>query len=124
MNLKVMYDPVADVLRFLTGEDEVTSATLIDAYEVVVSLATDEGHHIVGIDVMGASSYLPMGKSGYDPDNDTLTLGSTPAEAGVTENGDIVGYWMVDAVDSGSFMDPVGVVIRNASQHLGQIGRE
>ena len=124
MDLNVLYDHAADVLRLMKGEDEATSATLLDEFEIVLSLATEDGHHIVGIDIMGASSHLPLGKSGYDQENDELTLGSTLAETIVTENGDIVGYWMVDAVDPEGFMDPVGVVIRHASRYLAQVRNE
>ena len=81
-----------DVLRFLKGEDEATSATLREECEVAVSLATEGGHHIVGIDVMGASAYLPLGKLGYDPDTYFLSFGSTPCDAVVTEHCDIICY--------------------------------
>ena len=39
----------------------------------------------------------------------------------VTENGDIVGYWVPDELDPSEFMDPIGVALRNASVHLGKM---
>ena len=45
------------------------------------------------------------------------------SESVVTENGDIVGYWKRDAVDPDCFMEPVGMAIRRASQHLAQLGK-
>ena len=87
--------------------------------EVVIDLADDDGRHIVGLMVMGASSYLPLGKRGYDADADTLTLGVATADpANVTENDDVVTYWQLSHYATDSCMEPVGVTIRQASKHL------
>ena len=119
MNLKVVFDREVDVLRLVTGEDGETSASLAGLEDVVVDLATADGHHIIGVEVMGGSAYLPLGKRGYDPETDTLTLGTAVSDpALITENGDIVGYWEADRIEPDSFMDPVGVAIRQASKHL------
>ena len=70
---------------------------------------------------MGAKAYLPLGKAGYDPENDTLTLGRTAGDAEViAENGDIVTYW--HHLPGFSVMDPIGVTIRRASEHLAEVG--
>ena len=67
---------------------------------------------------MGASAYLPL-KTGYDPESDTLLLGKrTDSPDLVTETGDFVGYWQSHRGDPNGFMDPVGVLIRDASKHL------
>ena len=127
MDLQLLYDQEVDALRLLTGEKGATSASLLDLPEVVLDLATEEGHHVVGIEVLGASAYLPLGKHGYDAQTNTLTLGIAVCDPDrITENGDIVTYWQTVEEEPGSFMDPIGVAVRNASIHLsalsGQMG--
>ena len=117
MNLRILYDKNVDVLRLLTGEKGETSSSLVDLPEVVVDLAQEEGHHVVGLEVLGAAAYLPLGKRGYNPGEDTLTLGETAGDPTlVTENGDIVTYWR--ELPNDPVMDPIGVTIRRASEHL------
>ena len=119
--MKVSYDAEADVLSLTTGIAPETSASLLDDPDIVVDLAEADGHDIVGIAVMWASAYLPL-KKGYDPETDTLLLGTkNPAPDLITERDDFVGYWRVDEDEPHSFMDPVGVLIRNASKHLAQV---
>jgi uncharacterized protein YuzE len=121
MNLKVNYDPDASVLHIMTGEAVNDGASLLDDPGVVVELATEDGHDIVGLIVMGASAYLPLGL-GYDADADTLLFGTATSDpAMITENGDIVGYWQVDDEEPDSFRDPIGVAIRKASKHLAEV---
>ena len=125
MNLKLVYDQEVDVLRLLTAEKGSTSSSLLGLEEVVIDLATNEGHHVVAVEVMGASAYLPLGKRGYDAQ--PLTLGTTVNDPRrITENGDIVTFWQTDEEEPGSFMDTIGVAVRNASIHLsavsGQMG--
>ena len=127
MNLKLVYDQEVDVLRLLTAEKGSTSSSLLGLEEVVIDLATNEGHHVVAVEVTGASAYLPLGERGYDAQTDTLTLGTTVNDPRrITENGDIVTFWQTDEEEPGSFMDPIGVAVRNASIHLsamsGQMG--
>ena len=127
MDLKLVYDQEVDVLRLLTTEKGSTSSSLLGLEEVVIDLATNEGHHVVAVEVMGASAYLPLGKHGYDAQTDTLTLGIAVCYPDrITENGDIVTFWQTDEEEPSSFMDPIGVAVRNASIHLsavsGQMG--
>ena len=70
---------------------------------------------------MGASAYLPL-KKGYDLETDTLLLGkrAEPPDL-ITETGDFVGYWHAHCGEPGGFMDPVGVLIRDASKHLASV---
>ena len=114
MNLQSQYDEGVDALRLYTGEARATSASLVEVVDVVLDLAEDEGRHVVGIEVIGASTYLPLGKYGYDPECDTLTLGGVSSDPTcITVNGDIVTYWR-ETPD----MDPIGVTLRQASKHL------
>ena len=119
--MKANYDVEADVLSLTTGIEPATSASLLDDPDIVVDLAEADGHDIVGLAVMWASAYLTL-KKGYDPETDTLLLGTKNAQPHlVTEHGDFIGYWQVDEDEPDSFMDPVGVLIRNASKHLAQV---
>ena len=119
--MKANYDVEADVLSLTTGIEPATSASLLDDPDIVVDLADADGHDIVGLAVMWASAYLPL-KKGYDPETDTLLLGMKNAPCHpATEHGDFIGYWQVDEDEPDGFMDPVGVLIRNASKHLAQV---
>ena len=119
MNLQLIYDRNVDVLRLFTGEPESTSSSLVGREEVVIDLADDNSRHVVGLMLMGASSYLPLGERGYDADADTLTLGvATVDPSNITENDDIVTYWQLSHYATDSCMEPVGVTIRQASKHL------
>ena len=72
--MRVIYDREANVLRIITDTPAATAASLLDDPGVAVELATDDGHDIVGLILMGASAYIPLGKS-YDAASDTLLLG-------------------------------------------------
>ena len=117
----VHYDSEIDALRVATDRDGDTSDSLWHNGDIVVDLATEEGLDIVGLGVLCASSYLPLGKKGYDADTDTLLMGySTPDPALITENGDFIGYWQVDEADPDGFRYPIGVVVKRASVHLAE----
>ena len=93
--MRVIYDHEANVLRLITDTPAATAASLLDDPGIAVELATDDGHDIVGLMVMGASAYIPLGKcKSYDAASDTLLLGlQTTSPDLITENGDFVGYW-------------------------------
>lgn len=125
--MRVRYDPEVDALRITTDTSGVVSSSLWDPeYDsVAVDLATEDGCEIVGLDVMWASTYLPLGKRGYDPDADTLLMGRSTCDPElITENGDMVGYWRVDEYDPDGFRDPIGVAIRRASVHLAKVSEK
>lgn len=87
---------------------------------VVVFVGTEDGHDVVGIEIMGGSAYLPLGKKGYDARTDTLVLGEKCAKpALITKNDDFVAYWQVDEeFPEVGFLEPIGVEIRNVSAHI------
>ena len=122
----VYYDDEVDALRITTDafriaadKDEGTSPPLWYNDDIVVDLATEDGHDIVGLGILCASLYLPLGKKGYDAETDTLLMGdSTSDPALITENGDFIGYWKVDEDYSDGFLYPIGVVVKRASVHL------
>jgi hypothetical protein len=124
--MEVSYYHIDDLLYIDTGTPDVVSASLLDASGIVVHLATDDGYDIVGVTVMGASAYLPLGNGGYDVETDTLLMGrSTTDPKHITENGDIIGYWQLDEYDpSDGYRDPIGVALRHASVHLAKVSAE
>ena len=120
--MRVSHDthPQVDVLYFSTGTPDVGGSDIPSAPGVVVFVGTEDGHDVVGIEIIGGSAYLPLGKKGYDAKTDTLTLGEKGAKPDlITKNDDFVAYWQVDEVlrDEG-FLEPIGVEIRNVSAHI------
>ncbi|MCY3637943.1 MAG: DUF2283 domain-containing protein [Chloroflexi bacterium] len=120
--MRVSHDthPQADILYFSTGTPDVGGSDILTAPGVVVFVGAEDGHDIVGIEIIGASAYLPLGKKGYDAKTDTLMLGEKCAKPDlITQNDDFVAYWRVDKEfpDVG-FLEPVGVAIKNASAHI------
>ena len=120
--MKVDYDRDDDVLHVTTESWAVTSASLLDDPNVVVELATTNGHDVVGLLVIWASSYV---RSGHDAETDTLRMGKTThAPDLITRNGDIVVYWRVNEDDPDGFQDPIGVTIERASVYLAKASLE
>ena len=118
--MSVHYDRDADILHLTTERASETGASLLDDPGVVLDLATADGHEIVGLLLMGASAYIPLGQ-GYDRTTDTLLLGRNSGPSLVTtETGDFVGYWRRDQDDPDGIMDPVGVALRRASRHIAE----
>ena len=114
--MKVNYDHEADVLHVTTDKRAATAASLLDDPNVSVELATSDGHDIVGLIVMWASSYI---RSGLNAETDTVLMGRKASES--TDNEDLTVYWQVDEVAPDEFMDPVGVAISQASVHLAKV---
>ena len=103
------------------------SESLWDAehHDIVVDLATEDSCDIVGLDVMWASAYLPLGKKGYDPESDTLLMGRATSESElITKNGDIIGYWQMDNDNPDGIPNPIGVAIKRASVHLAEVSEK
>ena len=122
--MRVHYDQEFSVLRVATGKHGQSGASLLDYPDIALELATVDGYDIVGLLVMGASAYLPLG-TGYDAVADTLTLGERPERPDLTtETGDFVGYWRTHAGDPAGMKDPVGVTLRHASRHLAPVLRQ
>lgn len=114
------YDREADILHLTTERVSETGASLLDDPGIVLDLATADGHEIVGVLLMGASTYIPLGQ-GYTRETDTLLLGrKVDPNLLITETGDFVGYWHNDPGDLDGVMDPVGVEIRHASKLIAQ----
>ena len=126
--MKVRYDHVSDALSISTGKSSVISEALWDPeYQgIVVDFAKEDSYDFVGIEVLGLSGYLPLGKRGYDSESDTLLLGRTPAPGVepelIIENGDIAVYWQtLDDDDADGVPHPIAVAVKRASVHLAKV---
>ena len=123
--MRVSHDthPQVDLLYFSTGTPDVGGSDMLTAPGVVVFVGTEDGHDVVGIEIIGGSAYLPLGKKGYDAKTDTLMLGEKCAKPGlITKNDDFVAYWQVDEEFSDvEFLEPMCVEIRNVSAHIAKM---
>ena len=118
----VHYDSDVDALRISTDSDGATSSSLLNNSDIVIDLASEDGLDVVGLGVLCASAYLPLGKKGYNAENDTLLLGEMTDEPEmVAENGDLIAYWQIDEDDRDGWHNPIGVAIKHASAHLAEV---
>ncbi len=116
--MRVSYDKEANVLHVTTEAPKAAAASLLDYPGIAVELLTWDSHEIVGLIIMGASAYLPLGL-GYDSETDTLIIGTKTGDpALITETGDFVGYWQVDEDNPDGVRDPIGVGLKHVSKHL------
>ena len=125
--MRVRYHREVDALRITTGTPEAVSESLWDTehHDIVVDLVEEDSCDIVGLDVMWASAYLPLGKKGYDAESDTLLMGRATSEPElITKNGDLVGYWQVDEDNPDGILNPIGVAIKRASVHLAKVSEK
>lgn len=123
--MRVSHDthPQVDILYFSTGMPDVGGFDILTSPGVIVFIGTEDGHDIVGVEIIGGSAYLPLGKKGYDAKTDTLMLGEKGVKPDlITKNDDFVAYWQVDEEfpDEG-FLTPIGVEIRHVSVHLAEV---
>ena len=123
MKLKVHYDSGCDALGLYSDQLSKVSAELETAPGVVLDLANDDdlSCQVVGLEVLGMSAYMPLGKLGYCEETDTLTFGAGIETASeIVENEDLVAHWRPDdALDD--FMIPIAFDLQNASKHLAPV---
>ena len=114
--MQIGYDHEDDVLHVSAAPSEDGSSLAYHDW-IAVLIGSDNGTDVVGLIVRGASGCLPQG---YDPVTDTVLLGiTTDDSAMITTNGDFLSYWQPDEHDPIAPPDPIGIVIRQASQHFG-----
>ena len=117
--MRVIYDEEDDVLRMVIRHSAVGTEPFVRGPDAALDVAV--GHDVVGLIVIGASVYLPLGL-GYDAELDILTIGEMAYDpALITENSDFVGYWEVDEAEPERVLNAIGVAIRRASVHLAKV---
>ena len=118
--MEASYNKKNNIL-YLCSKGRIHAEELETAPGIVVDLVGEDPQFpcaFSGIEVSGASAFLPLGKKGYDAATDTLTFGeSTDVSKLITENGDFVGYWVEDPHDPDDAI-PIGVALRRASKYL------
>ena len=121
MKLKVHYDPECDAIGADYEQPHDGACEVEGLGWVVIDLLDWNSHVPVGLEVIGVSAWLPLGKRGYSKETDTLTFGSDAETATViAENGDLVAYWSPDQYDP-DYLLPIAVDLRNASTHLAPV---
>ena len=122
----VNYDPEVDIIDFSVRGRAVACSLYYD-HDVVVNLGSEDGKDIIGVMLMCASSYLPLGKRGYDGKTDTLMMGrTTDTPELISECGDFVGYWQPDPEEerAGAYHYVIGVALKRASVHLAEVSAQ
>ena len=121
MNLRVHYDPECDAIGLNYSQPSGGTYELATAGMVMIDVPDDDSYEAVGLEVIGVSAWLPLGKRGYCAETDTLTFGhSTETATVVAENGDLAAYWRPDQYDPGETV-VIAVDLRNASKHLAPV---
>lgn len=121
MKLKVHYDPECDAIGADYKQPHDGACAVEGLGWVIIDLLDRESHVPVGLEVIGISAWLPLGKRGYSKDTDTITFGGDAETATViAENGDLIAYWSPDQYDPDLLL-PIAVDLRNASKHLAPV---
>jgi len=122
MKLKVHYDPDCDAIGANYKQPHDGAREVEGLGWVVIDLLNWESHVPVGLEVIGISRWLPLGKRGYCEETDVLTFGDGVETATVVAvNGDLVAYWGPDEYDPDSSLLPIAVDLRNAAKHLAPV---
>ena len=115
------FDTEHGTLRISTGQPSTTFQNLAEDVYMLVEL-NEDNPSVIGIVIQHAEPYVAL-KKGYDAGMDTLTIGRTTDDpALISENGDFVGYWQPETAGyMDGALEPIGVTLRNASEHLGKV---
>ena len=121
MNLITHYDPEIDAVSLHYDQPTGGGYEVAENWSIILHVPEDERRCAAALEVIGISSWLPLGKRGYCEETDTLTIGRGAETATVVaENGDLIAYWRPDQYDP-SFLLPIAVGLRNASEHLAPV---
>ena len=121
MNLIAHYDPEIDAISLHCDQQTCGGYEVAGNWSIILHVPEDESRCAAALEVIGISAWLPLGKRGYCAETDTLTIGhGTETATVIAENGDLVAYWRPDQYDP-SYMTPIAVDLRNASQHLAPV---
>ena len=118
--MRATYDTEGNVLWVTDGSPVETCASFLRGPDAALELAQSGDKEMVGFIIVGASSYLPLGK-GYDVYTDTLVVGGTATDPALAfERGDLVAYWERHP-DKADWLYPIGFALRRASEHLASV---
>ena len=121
MNLKVHYDPECDAIGLHCNQPSGATYELEKVGMVMIDLPDEDSYEAIALEVIGISSWLPLGKRGYCEETDILTFGDgVEAATVVAVNGDLIAYWASDEYDPDD-LTPIAVDLRNASRHLAPV---
>ena len=119
--MTVHYDPECDAIGLDYKQPHRATYELTTVGMVMIDVPDEDSYKAVGLEVIGVSAWLPLGKRGYCKETDTLTFGGNAETATViAENGDLVAYWSPDQYDP-DYLLPIAVDLRNASKHLAPV---
>ena len=121
MNLIAHYDPEIDAISLHYSQPTCGGYEVAENWSIILHVPEKESRCAAELEVIGISSWLPLGKRDYCEETDTLTIGRGADTATViAENGDLVAYWRPDEYDPDD-LTPIAVDLRNASKHLAPV---
>ncbi|MDE2787207.1 MAG: hypothetical protein OXL37_11140 [Chloroflexota bacterium] len=121
MNLIAHYDPEIDAISLHYSQPTCGGYEVAENWSIILHVPEKESRCAAGLEVIGVSAWLPLGKRGYCKETDTLTFGGNVETATViAENGDLIAYWSPDQYDP-DYLLPIAVDLRNASKHLAPV---
>ena len=121
MGLSGHYDNEVGLLAMWVEKSAEGSCADCD-WNLAVFVGTEDGHDVVGFEIITSGDVFLRMEEGYDPQTDTMTVGTiTDDPALITENGDLVAYWRPDPEDPAGFMEPIGIAVRNAKGNLARV---
>ena len=75
MKLKVHYDPDCDAIGANYAQPHGATYEVEGLSWVIVDVPDEVSNKAVGLEVIGISAFIPLGKRGYCAETDTLTFG-------------------------------------------------
>ena len=121
MNLIAHYDPEIDAIGLHFNQPTCGGFEVADNWSIILHVPEDESRCAAALEVIGISSWLPLGKRAYSKETDTLTFGNgTETATVIAENGDLIAYWRPDNYDP-SYLTAIAVDLRNASKNLAPV---
>ena len=117
MNLRISFDLNDNIFSLRSTYRSQDSAEVLSAPGVVVDFPTEDSRKPVGLEVLGFSAILPLGKADYSTATDTQSFGDKEHATLVVENEDLIAYFGPETDDPDDLY-LFAVDLRNASKHL------
>ena len=113
-----------DIAMIETGESHVRSVPLENIDGVILSLATAEPcSRVVSIAILGGGAECPFWADYYNPETDTLLIGTQLGASVTVHNGDITSYWQFHPESPEDSYVPLGVEVFQAKKWLGRLAQ-